>query len=102
MSVPTETEGSESNPFVNCENGLHPVPLEQAFQFPGDLLFMRYDRSEILSLNGETHKFTSVFRMPGNDIYDVSPLSQDGKTLVISYRKPSDRKVLLLIRVVPE
>jgi len=83
--------------FKNCNNGTHPTPIDQGYKFPGDLLFARSDGSEILALNGETHELTSVLHMPSDRFYDVSPLSQDGKTLVISFHEPDDVENLSII-----
>jgi hypothetical protein len=83
--------------FEICINGDHPIPIDRAYKFPGDLLFARSDGSEILALSGETHEFTSVLHMPIDKFYDVSPLSWDGKTLVLSYREPDDVETLSII-----
>jgi len=88
--------------FVNCQNGTNPTPIDSTFHFPGDLLFIKRDKSEILTFNGETHQFTSIFSMPDYAIADVSPLSHDGKTLVASYQDPSDMKTLSVIVLSPE
>lgn len=85
---------AEADGFVNCQNGTSPTPIKQDFQFSGDLLFMKSDRSEILAFNGETHEFTSIYRTPIDSSYDISPLSPDGKTLVISFQKPSEMGAL--------
>jgi hypothetical protein len=95
--TPMVTESASIDGFVNCDNGTQPALLDQEFKFPGDLLFMKRDRSDILALNGETHEFTSIFRLPQDGDYDMAPLSRDGKNLVISFRKPSDKKTLALI-----
>jgi hypothetical protein len=83
--------------FINCNNGTSPTPIEQNFKFPGDLLFMRSDGSELLAFNGETHEWTSVLHMPSGGDYAVSPLSRDGKTLVISYKEPSELETLSIM-----
>jgi hypothetical protein len=88
--------------FVNCVNGTNPLPIGPEFKFPGDLLFLKRDRSELLAYNGETHQFTSIFRMPDKVVARVSPLSNDGKTLVISYQDSSNMKSLLVILLSPQ
>jgi hypothetical protein len=85
---------SGPNTLVNCSNGTNPIPLEQGFTFPGDLLFAKRDGSEILAFNGSTHELTSIFRVPSKGAHDVSPLSQDGKTLVIFHQDPSEMEAL--------
>ncbi|MFN8400090.1 MAG: hypothetical protein U0X74_08745 [Anaerolineales bacterium] len=90
------TMAANLDSIVSCSNGTNPIPISQDFQFPGDLLFLRSDHSEILALNGETHKLTSVFKMPNHDFYGVSPLSYKGETLVLSYQKPLDKESLLI------
>lgn len=82
--------------FINCQNGISPTPIKQDFKFPGDLLFMKRDTSEILAFNGETHELASIYRPQSDGFYDIS-LSQDGKKLIIFYQKPSDRKTLFII-----
>jgi dipeptidyl aminopeptidase/acylaminoacyl peptidase len=82
--------------IVNCSNGTNPVPVGKDFQFPGDLLLLRSDHSEILAFNGETHKLTSVFKMSSDDFYDVSPLFPNGDKLVLSYQKPPDKETLFI------
>jgi len=57
---------------------------------------MKRDTSEILAFNGETHELKSIYRPPSEGFYDAS-LSQDGKTLVIFYQKPSDKNTLFII-----
>ena len=88
--------------LVSCENGTNPTPIDSEFDFPGDLLFVKRDGSEILAFNRKTHQFTSIFRLPENGTADVSPLSQDGKTLVVSYQNPSDMKNLSVIVLSPQ
>lgn len=88
--------------LVSCENGTNPTPIDSEFDFPGDLLFVKRDGSEILAFNGKTHQFTSIFRLPENGTADVSPLSRDGKTLVVSYQNPSDMKNLSVIVLSPQ
>jgi hypothetical protein len=83
--------------FEICNNGIHPAPIDRGFKFPGNLLFARSDGSEVLALSGETHEFISVLQMPIDGFYDVSPLSRDGKTLVISYREPDDVETLSVL-----
>ena len=90
------TTASNLDSIVTCSNGTNPTPIRQDFQFPGDLLFLRSDHSEILAFNGETHKLTSVFRMPSDDFYGVSPLLHNGETLVLSYQKPLDKESLFI------
>ncbi|MBE7436028.1 MAG: hypothetical protein HS100_19080 [Anaerolineales bacterium] len=79
----------DAESFVNCQNGKNPTPITKDFQFSGDLLFVKSDDSEILAFNGETHEFNSVFHMPNDELYHVSPLSKDGKTLVIFHQDPA-------------
>lgn len=88
---------SDVDSFIDCNNGMQPTPIEQEFKLPGELLFLKRDRSEILSWNGETHEFSSVLSLPDDGSHDVSPLSQDGKTLVISHRDSSDAEYLSII-----
>lgn len=83
-----------SDGFTNCDNGKNPTPIERDFKLPGDLLFMRSDRSELLAFNGETHELISIFRIPGDGFYDLSPLSQDGRTVVISHQDSSELETL--------
>ncbi len=84
MQSACSRQTASTDKLIGCNNGTHPVPIEQEFKFTGDLLFMRRDRSEILAFSGETHEFTSLFHMPSDELYDVAPLSQDGKALVLS------------------
>jgi hypothetical protein len=88
--------------LVSCENGTKPSPINSEFEFPGDLLFVKRDKSEILAFNGKTHQLTSILRLPEYGTADVSPLSPDGKTLIVSYQNPSDMRNLSVIVLSPE
>lgn len=85
---------SGNDGLISCNNGIQPIPIEQEFKMPGELLFLKRDRSWILAWNGETHEFSTVLSIPSDGSYDVSPLSRDGQTLVISHRDPSNAEYL--------
>jgi hypothetical protein len=87
---------TDASGFINCQNGINPTRIRQDFKFPGDLLFVKKDTSEIVAFNGETHELASIYRPPSNGFYDVS-LSQNGKRLIIFYQKPSDGKTLFIV-----
>ena len=83
-----------ANDFVNCQHQVSPTLIKPDFKFPGDLLFMKRDTSEIVAFNGETHEMISIYKPPIDAF--VSPLSQDGNTLLVSYSKPSDKENLVI------
>lgn len=81
----------------SCKNGLDPLSLDKDFKFPGVLLFSSQQGREFFSLDGETHEITiltDLISLP--DPYQISPLSPDGKSLVISQFHTDQEKQLLV------
>lgn len=72
------------NTIIECIKGAEPILLDESYKFNGDLIFRSNEKGEIIAFNGETHKITPLFYVNDGDFWDVSPLSWDGKNLVLS------------------
>jgi hypothetical protein len=82
--------------IVSCSDEKNPIPINHDFKFSGDLLFLKSDHSEILAFNGETHNLTSIFKMPSDEFYGVSPLFQNSEMLAVFNQKPFDKENLFI------
>ena len=87
--------------LVSCENGTNPTPIDSEFDFPGDLLFVKRDKSEILAFNGKTHQFTSIFHLPNNGTADVSPTIARWKDTCGFLSKPFGHEKFIRIGSIP-
>lgn len=70
--------------IVECVNDTEPILLNESYKFNGTLIFRGYEKGEIIAFDGTTHKIDTLFKVNDGDFWDASPLTLDGKSLVLS------------------